>query len=288
MKRFLKDYFRFSRKERRALFFLVALIVVFLAAPYLYPGKKTEFTRTAGIPQEKNIPDSVRGDLPIRNENSTVLFAFDPNLAGEETWRRLGVREKTIQTILRYRSKGGRFREPADLRKIWGMSTADADRLMPYVHIPETSASQKIKKIEPRQKSMTVSPIDINRAEVAEWRSLPGIGDVLAARIVSYREKIGGFTGVEQIAKVYGIKDSIYQLIKPLLFADPAAIPLLPLNRAPAWQMTNRLSISPAQARAIVAYREINGPFTAVTDLKKIVFLQDSVYRRIAPLVSVD
>lgn len=48
-------------------------------------------------------------------------------------------------------------------------------------------------------------PIDINQAGIEEFSALPGIGEVLAQRILDYREENGKFTSVEEILNVKGI-----------------------------------------------------------------------------------
>jgi len=63
------------------------------------------------------------------------VFYFDPNTISAEEWKRLGVRDKTIVTIHKYISKGGKFTRPSDIAKIWGLSPADQQRLIPYVSI---------------------------------------------------------------------------------------------------------------------------------------------------------
>lgn len=48
-------------------------------------------------------------------------------------------------------------------------------------------------------------PIDVNRANLEELKRLPGIGDVLARRIIAYRDSVGGFRTVGQLEQVRGI-----------------------------------------------------------------------------------
>ena len=50
-----------------------------------------------------------------------------------------------------------------------------------------------------------VSPLDINAAAAEELAALPGIGEVLAGRIVAYREEHGPFAAVEDLTEVSGI-----------------------------------------------------------------------------------
>lgn len=48
-------------------------------------------------------------------------------------------------------------------------------------------------------------PLNVNSASAEELQSLPGIGPVLARRIVAYREENGGFSRVEELMQVEGI-----------------------------------------------------------------------------------
>ena len=48
-------------------------------------------------------------------------------------------------------------------------------------------------------------PININTANLAQLDALPGVGPVIAARIISYREKNGPFKTIEELRKVPGM-----------------------------------------------------------------------------------
>lgn len=56
-----------------------------------------------------------------------------------------------------------------------------------------------------------VGPIDLNTATVQQLEELPGVGPVLAQRIVDYRTANGGFQSVEQLREVTGIGDARFQ-----------------------------------------------------------------------------
>ena len=53
--------------------------------------------------------------------------------------------------------------------------------------------------------------IDFNQATAEELKALPGIGSVLARRIVAYREEQGGFRSPEELAAVPGISHATYE-----------------------------------------------------------------------------
>lgn len=57
-------------------------------------------------------------------------------------------------------------------------------------------------------------PLDLNTATAEELTALPGIGEVLAGRIVAYREANGAFTSVEELLQVDGIGEKRFEAIR--------------------------------------------------------------------------
>ena len=56
--------------------------------------------------------------------------------------------------------------------------------------------------------------VNINTASKEQLMTLPGIGQTRAESIIAYREKSGGFSTIEDIMKVSGIKESAFEKIK--------------------------------------------------------------------------
>ncbi|MFG1921570.1 helix-hairpin-helix domain-containing protein [Cryptosporangium sp. NPDC048952] len=61
------------------------------------------------------------------------------------------------------------------------------------------------------------APLDLNAATVDQFDALPGVGPVLADRIVAYRTEHGGFRSVDQLREVDGIGDSRFEKLRPLV-----------------------------------------------------------------------
>lgn len=73
--------------------------------------------------------------------------------------------------------------------------------------------------------SDTVRPLDLNRATASDLDALPGIGPVLAGRILEYRRRHGGFTRVEELLGVVGIGPRLMERLSRLVRVGPAAPP---------------------------------------------------------------
>ena len=59
--------------------------------------------------------------------------------------------------------------------------------------------------------------VDLNRATAQELETLPGVGPVLAQRIVEHRERVGGFGSVAELRKVSGIGDTRFEQLRELV-----------------------------------------------------------------------
>ncbi len=313
--KWIKAYFTFSQKERRAVILLAVLAVFFALLPTMFPflvKDETELvvdTATQSqlaqlkIISDKNEyrrDDEQTGHLyqpkyPAyannkRGQPAGELFYFNPNTASAEEWQRLGIRAKTIQTILNYRNKGGKFYKATDLERIYGLHHEELERLLPYVKIEiQTGGNNETnsftatteKKFEARETKSIV--VDINSADTTEWKKLYGIGSKLSQRIVNFRSKLGGFVTVEQVGETFGLPDSTFQKIKPQLHVNSSSVKTIKLNSATIDEFKSHPYIKYAVANAIVQYRNEHGNFKSVADLQKLGAIDETLFKKIAP-----
>ena len=315
--KWIKEYFSFTKKERNAILLLGTLAVLFALLPTMFPflvkneielvvdtALQNEITalQVVNEPTDRRTTASYTdADLyqpkqsrfeKFRNEQSSaVLFTFDPNTASAGEWKQLGLRDKTIQTILNYRSKGGKFFKPEDLQRIYGLRPDDYERLKPYIQIasqrkeqPSTFVTTET-KVE--RKEYVAAAIDINTADTAEWKKLKGIGSGYARRIVNFRSKLGGFVSIEQVKETYGLPDSVFQQIKPQLRFDASTVQQIDLNKASLEQLKAHPYISYSVANAIIQYRHEHGEFSTVADIRKIGAIDASLFTKIAPYFTI-
>ena len=317
-------YFLFTRKERRGVYVLLAIITAMWMIPYFFsdpvsdvsveelaaintaldslnkPGKQAEYSYP-GSGQKK------WADSRFQNAGSHSryvfspgsVFPFDPNTTTAAEWKELGLPDKTISTLMKYLSKGGRIRKPEDLQKIYGFPEEAYEKLKPYIRLPEKNEFYPgaAKKPFPGDKNYTKtngeksnqrSQVFINQSDSADWETLPGIGPKLAARIVLFRSKLGGFHSIDQVGETFGLPDSVFTTIKPFLVAAGQFIPeKLDLNHASLEALQAHPYISYQLAKVIVAYRKQHGAFRDKSDLQKIALITPELFVKLEPYIEV-
>ncbi len=227
------------------------------------------------------------------SENLQVpLFYFDPNKISVADWQKLGVKEKTATGILHYVEKGGKFRQPADIEKIWGLSKELKQRLMPYIRIQPPEEKYYETRIPPHERKVyerkAIVVVDVNDADTAAYIALPGIGSKLAQRIISFREKLGGFYSVDQVGETFGLPDSVFQKIRLFLKMSEASIRKININTATQDELKIHPYIRWQVANAIVQYRQQHGSFSSIDQLKNIALLKEEAFSKIAPYLKLE
>ncbi|MEL6606992.1 MAG: helix-hairpin-helix domain-containing protein [Bacteroidota bacterium] len=156
-----------------------------------------------------------------------------------------------------------------------------------------------LKQLEARQKSAKPRPskptqrkrrppkpqrFNINTADEAQLRAIKGIGEIFSARIVKFRDKLGGFVQPGQYEEVYGLRPEVVQRLKKHAYISTKFHPqCLNINTADIRTLAAHPYLTPQQARAIVRYREQHGPFSHVAALNAIVLIDEATLRKVKP-----
>lgn len=238
----------------------------------------------ANIP--KNIPTAYSNNSFESKTATTPLppfkcFPFNPNTATRTELEQLGLSAKVVNTIINFRNKA-KFRKASDLSKIFGLSDNDYKRLKPYILLEkQQETAPKIQAFVPK---IPVN-IDINKATAEEWQKLSGIGPTFSQRIVKFRDKLGGFHSVDQVSETYHLPDSTFQAIRTYLIASPI-LHKININDITLGELKQHPYISWKKAEIIINYREINGNFQTIEDMKKIHVLDDDLIIKLAPYLA--
>jgi competence ComEA-like helix-hairpin-helix protein len=257
----------------------------------IYTLSEKDYERIAPYARIAKQPAVPKPDRVSRTkETKPPQFAFDPNTLSGDSLMLLGLSGRTVRTLLNYRSKGGQFRKPEDLKKVYGLSAAQAEALIPYVSIekktPESPATPRPDEpdsdSEPPAKPAEPASMDINKATLEEWQSFRGIGPTYAKRICGFRDKLGGFTTVDQVGETYGLADSTFQRIRPRLSVD-SPVRQWPINQLDAAGLKAHPYLSWKYANAIIAYRGQHGAFQSAADVAKIRAIPAPVLKKMDP-----
>ncbi len=339
----IRGYLTFTRKERLGVLFLLGLISALFILPYFFgpsigdpdPGvyeKLKEGIRKFEARGNDSSLTAVRHDRYQDQRSSAMetysvntgmterieMFNFDPNGLSAKGWERLGLSGRLIKTILHYIEQGGRFRKAEDLRKLYGLSSADYERLLPFVRITPVQSDhrphggfdertgyrrQTIKNADTMylRTDLKASPArtlpyaakklqrtDINLADSSDWARLPGIGEKLASRIVRFREKLGGFYRIDQVGETFGLPDSSFQKIKSCLLCSSTPLHKIDLNSATKEELQTHPYIRWQLAKIIFEYRRQHGGFHSVDELLQLARMDSLNFEKLKPYLVVN
>lgn len=198
-----KDILTFNRAERRGTFLLgMVLAIVFainLWFPYIFNERPVKtaadekrLIRLAGAIQEQD-----EGEDEDEDEEEE-----DPSSLDRPGGRLRRIKESVSDT------------------KYSGAAPEHKSKPASY------SASKK-----PQHRRIS-GMIELNQVDSAALDALPGIGRVLSARIIRFREALGGYYGPEQLKEVYGVKPEWFQQYGRHFTADTSMIRKLKLLSA--------------------------------------------------------
>lgn len=199
---------RLTKDEQQALTFTAALLLLSAAVRLAALPERLDVPSSPGFDAdayiaatEEAVAAETRRARPL-GEGETV----DPNTASAEELDRLpGVGRALADRIVEARSEG-RFRSAADLGRVPGVGERTVERLAPLLDLPAAAMG-----------SGSSGTVALNRADAAALATLPGVGPVLAARIVAYREREGPFGAVDSLLAVPGIGPATLDRIRPLV-----------------------------------------------------------------------
>jgi DNA uptake protein ComE-like DNA-binding protein len=151
---------------------------------------------------------------------------------------------------------------------------------------PSEYGYQAEKTVVTRQERKIVT-INLNEADSAQLESLPGIGERLSARIIKYRDRLGGFHDVAQLKEVYGLQDSVLVLLATRLFVSPGGwIKKLDVNICSYADFRRHPYMGHAFAKSLVAFRQTHGEIKTVDELYQLVAVKKDEIERMKPYFS--
>ncbi|GEO03091.1 competence protein ComEA [Adhaeribacter aerolatus] len=312
IKYWLRNYFGFSQRETNGFLFLLLITVLAAAAPFLfdslikstgYNPLKDQAALDSLAAQLDHVAPTGRyatKDAPGASITAPIrLHRFNPNTATQADLVELGISRYAAGNIIKYRAKAGGFKYKEQLQRIYGLPDALYQQLYPYIDLPaqpdkqnndhrSRPADNQVYANRPSFKTerpdYRLQPFDINTADTTQLKKIKGIGTKLSARIVNFRDKLGGFARPEQLAEVYGLSPEVVDSLHKYTFVQPDFTPRrIALNTATLEELRAHPYVGFNLGRLIIAYRTQHGQFQSPEDIKNIKLVNETIYQKLRP-----
>ena len=222
-----------------------------------------------------------------RKKKIPLYFSLNINEVDIQSLHILSVPDFLARRWVKYLENGGSFKKVGDVKKLYGMSEPLYINISKYLYVEKAEKKQR-KSFLKENRVFRCKTIDINESDSAQWESLYGIGPYLAKRIITFRESLCGFVSVDQVKETYGLRDSVFQSIKTCLTIEKILKPCISINYTNQEGLSKHPYVRYKLARAICLYRENNGLFQHIEDLKKLPNVNDSIYIKLLPYITVN
>jgi competence ComEA-like helix-hairpin-helix protein len=298
-----KDFFYFSKSQQIAIIILIAIILITLIANWFIHHSQTREIQegTAFLKKAEAFKKTLseRDSLTQwkrhysnafhakqKKQDQVSLFKFDPNMADSAQLIKLGLKPFVVSNILKYRSKGGYYKTPSDFGKTYGISTGQFEKLQPYIEITSTKQISTTRKVEENNNYTTFQPVELNTADSSNLVRIKGIGPYYALGIIRWRNKLGGYHSVDQLAEVKGMKIEILEKIRPYCIVNRSLVRRIKINSASVEKLNAHPYISFYEAKAIYELRRRKGKLKSALDLLETGTLNKEKYDKIEPYLS--
>lgn len=202
--------------------------------------------------------------------------SYDPNRLDDYTGYRLGLSPRALDALYAYREAGHTLYTPESLQQVAALPDSTMSRLGPLLRFPPRPPHRPAR-------ARPGPPGDLNRATAGALMEVRGVGPVLSARILKFREALGGFRHPSQLLDVYGLPPEVaHRLMKAFRVAELPGAPRLNLNTASAAELAGLVYLTPEMARALVARRQLEGPYESLDQIEAVLGLPKDKIERIA------
>ncbi|WP_026452751.1 ComEA family DNA-binding protein [Aequorivita capsosiphonis] len=298
----IKSHFTFNKQQRSGILLLLLLIIALLCV-YWY----MDFSSSADRSDENTLDTSSEEIVSIQKELDSLRiveienrkpkkYPFNPNFITDYKGYALGMSNEEIDRLLQFRKEGKWINSIADFKQVTGVSDSLLNEISPYFKFPDWVTNPKPKAASTDyqaekgfvEKSFT-QKTDLNKATQEQLQQVSGIGEALSKRVVSYREKLGGFSNDFQLYEVYGLNDEVVQrALNIFTVKTPKEINKINVNYASASDISTIPGISFEMAKKIWEFRVLREEIGSIQELGKIEGMTERKLQLIQLYLSID
>ncbi len=276
MKNF-KSHFKFTKQERSGIFFLLLLIVLIQVTYFAFRSFAenntflTEFTCDA-------VTQAQIDDLKssVIQKDSIKIYPFNPNFISDYKGYTLGMSVDEIDRLHTFREKNNYINSAKDFQKITQVSDSLLKAITPFFKFPKWTkkttpkVNTNVSKSKPWIKKNTIIG-DLNDVTARELKTIYGIGEKLSARIVKFRDRLGGFLVDDQLYDVYGLESEVIErILQRYKVQNSPQIEKININTASVEKLTKLIYLQRNVSINIIRYRDSQGSIKSFEELSKI------------------
>lgn len=231
--------------------------------PYIIIGEEFKlkpFERTERV--EVAVSDSRRERMTPAEKATAYLtdhLTINPNILTADDWVALGCSVRQAEAVARWCEERGGVRSVTELEEC---------RYLPLEVLDVIAEALVFDLSDPlAEESLVPELIDINSADSATLVTVRGIGARTANDIIAYRERLGGFAKVEQLADLAVMTERNYEQIITQIFVDSCKISKIDINFARPESLENHPYMTPRRLRKILKNRQLKGGWSTIEDM---------------------
>lgn len=221
-----------------------------------------------------------------RRPRQALLRSFSLDTVSAAFLVEAGFSPRQAEVVLRYRDASGGIHSEEQFRRCYVVSEAMADRLVPYIVFTAAEPEHAAESVGDAAVGEESSPqplVEINSADSAQLRSVRGIGEKSVTAIMRYRELLGGFYSVEQLAELDVVTESNYERILTQICCDSCKISKIDINFAGPKELMRHPYVSAKALRRIVKQRQLKGGWSGIGEMIDQNILSEEEAERLAP-----
>lgn len=283
----LKSHFKFNKQERSGIFFLLLLIILLQVGYFLWKSLSAN-EQVDGLQVDSEVQAQIDAlkEKAIQKD-SVKVFPFNPNFITDYKGYALGMSVDEIDRLHDFRKTNKYVNSPEEFQQVTQVSDSLLKTISPYFKFPEWT--QKSKQLAVSSKQFYIdgksSPppeglgedfsrkagkyiSDLNSANAEDLKSINGIGEKLSARIIKFRDRLGGFLVDEQLSHVYGLEPKVVErTLQKFRIVEKPEIIKININTVSENELTKLVYINYNLAIKIVDYRNTNGGIVTFDEL---------------------
>jgi competence protein ComEA len=260
--------FVYNLKERNGILYVLLLLMLMSFIFYVY---RVYFNNQVSYNYHKTESLLAEGHPKKKKLSYIKKWKFNPNYINDYTGYALGMGTEEIDALLAYRESGRFVNSKNEFQRVTGISDSLLEVIAPGFVFPYLQKKGRNHSKNSYVKNKIIIKKDLNLADSTALTAVYGVGPVLAARIIKYRNFLGGFIRESQLNEVYGLKPDIVAKVRErFAIQSKPVIIRKDINRISLYDLAKTPYISLDLAKSIIAYRSKVGKISDMKELTKL------------------